>query len=136
MVLPIFSGLIIQKYGLHSVLLVTSFLITIGQTILCFGAFSKSFYFMMAGRTIIGFGSETLFVAAAVCTSKWFYDSEASFAFGVYLGVSNLSESISGVIVPYFETVSNMGVAFGFGAALCIISSISAISFVQIDLKR
>ena len=58
---------------------------------------------MLLGRFLVGFGSETLFVGVALSTSEWFYDQETSFAFGLYLGVANLSGSVSGAIVPYLS---------------------------------
>ena len=60
------------------------------------GAFSKTFEIMLLGRTIIGFGSETLFVVIATVVSEWFFDLETSLAFGIYLGVANLTGSASG----------------------------------------
>ncbi len=51
---------------------------------------------MLLVRTIIGFGSETLFVVIATVVSEWFFDLETSLAFGIYLGVANLTGSASG----------------------------------------
>ena len=50
--------------------------------------------------------------------------------------MSNLGESVSGWIVPWLQETSGMGVALGFGAFLCLVSTFAAIKFVEVDKER
>src|SRR5713101_2869813 len=45
---------------------------------------------MIAGRTVLGLGAESLIVAVTTVLAKWFKGKELSFAFGINLTVSRL----------------------------------------------
>src|SRR5215831_14922002 len=46
---------------------------------------------MIAGRTVLGLGAESMIVAATTALAKWFRGKELSFAFGINLTVARLA---------------------------------------------
>src|SRR5271155_2014374 len=46
---------------------------------------------MIAGRTVLGLGAESMIVAATTVLAKWFRGKELSFAFGINLTISRLA---------------------------------------------
>src|SRR6266850_2687081 len=46
---------------------------------------------MIAGRTVLGLGAESMIVAVTVALAKWFKGKELSFAFGINLTVARLA---------------------------------------------
>ena len=47
--------------------------------------------FMIAGRTVLGLGSESMIVAVTTTLAKWFRGKELSFAFGINLTIARLA---------------------------------------------
>jgi MFS family permease len=99
-ILPIFGGKIIDKFGKGSCLILTTLLVFLGQFILSFGADWDSFWTLVLGRLIFGMGSETLFVVQAVYCNNWFKNMEISLAMGVSSSVPNFISFMSGFVVP------------------------------------
>jgi MFS family permease len=50
-----------------------------------------SFPLMVAGRTVLGLGAESLIVAVTTALAKWFKGKELSFAFGINLTIARLA---------------------------------------------
>jgi MFS family permease len=73
-ILPLFGGLLLELIGNGNGLLLTTFIMTVGQAVISVGAYSKHFKLLLVGRCLLGIGGETLFVIQAVYTSKWFVD--------------------------------------------------------------
>src|SRR5882757_6708076 len=46
---------------------------------------------MIAGRTVLGLGAESMIVAVTVALAKWFKGKELSFAFGIHLTIARLA---------------------------------------------
>jgi len=46
---------------------------------------------MIAGRTVLGLGAESLIVAVSTALAKWFKGKELSFAFGINLTIARLA---------------------------------------------
>src|SRR5689334_5653252 len=46
---------------------------------------------MIAGRTVLGLGAESMIVAATTALAKWFKGKELSFAFGINLTIARLA---------------------------------------------
>lgn len=99
-VIPIFGGKLIDRYGKGKCLIVTTLLVFVGQTMQSFGAAGKSFHLLFLGRLIFGMGSETLFVVQAVYVNDWFKNQEISLAMGFASSFPNLLSFFSGIVVP------------------------------------
>jgi MFS family permease len=82
------GGIIIDKFGIRRSLFIFSVLCLAGATLT---AAQGSFGTMVAGRTVLGLGAESMIVAVTVALAKWFKGKELSFAFGVNLTVARLA---------------------------------------------
>ena len=61
-VLPIFGGSFIHRFGKGTSLLVTTFIVFFGQFMCSIGGYTDSFSTLLIGRGIHGAGCETMFV--------------------------------------------------------------------------
>jgi MFS family permease len=119
-VLPLFGGFFVDRWGTNLSLFVFTFLITAGQAVFALGASLGTYWIMVAGRILFGFGGESLGVAQArflqsslhsltcycghshrvsvvtACVAQttlvalWFENKELAFALGINLSISRL----------------------------------------------
>ena len=82
------GGIIIDKFGVRKSLFIFSVLCLAGAALT---AARGQFGTMVAGRTVLGLGAESMIVAVTVALAKWFKGKELSFAFGVNLTVARLA---------------------------------------------
>lgn len=71
-VLPVFGGVILDKIGYSNGLLITTFLVMIGQMTIMYGGAAQIYGTIVVGRAIFGIGTETMFVVQAVYVTNWF----------------------------------------------------------------
>jgi len=81
----IFGGVLVDKWGTKKSAIVFATICTISGFMV---AFSSDLYLMLAGRFLLGIGSEPLIVAITVAIAKWFKGKELSFAMGINLLVA------------------------------------------------
>lgn len=81
------GGVIIDKYGTKKSILVFGAICTVAAALT---ASSSDKYVMLAGRVLLGIGSEPLIVAITTSIAKWFKGKELSFAFGLNLTIARL----------------------------------------------
>lgn len=62
-ILPFFGGVLIDKIGARTAILLFSTIIMIGQLVCVWGASNLSFWTLITGRVIFGMGSESLNVS-------------------------------------------------------------------------
>ena len=93
-ILPIFGGVIIDRLGVRVGIAVFSTILIVGQYVCALGAYTVSFDLMILGRTIFGFGGESLGVASCAIAAKWFRGKELSLSLSVILGVSRIGTVI------------------------------------------
>ncbi len=78
----IFGGILVDKWGTKkSAFIFASICVVSGFMV----AFSSNLFIMLAGRFLLGIGSEPMIVAITVAIAKWFKGKELSFAMGVNL---------------------------------------------------
>lgn len=82
------GGIIIDKAGIRKSLLLFASLCLIGAGLT---AARGNFPVMVAGRTVLGLGAESMIVAVTVALAKWFKGKELSFAFGINLTIARLA---------------------------------------------
>jgi len=82
------GGIIIDRLGAKKSIALFSFLCLAGAVLT---ALEGSFGPMVAGRTVLGLGAESLIVAVTTALAKWFKGKELSFAFGVNLTIARLA---------------------------------------------
>ncbi|MBI3645488.1 MAG: MFS transporter [Acidobacteriales bacterium] len=82
------GGIIIDRIGTKKALTFFAVLCLLGAALT---AARGHIGLMIAGRTVLGLGAETMIVAVTVALAKWFKGKELSFAFGINLTVARLA---------------------------------------------
>jgi MFS family permease len=82
------GGIIVDRLGTKKAIMIFSVLCLLGAILT---AVKGSFGTMVAGRTVLGLGAESLIVAVTTALAKWFKGKELSFAFGVNLTIARLA---------------------------------------------
>jgi MFS family permease len=84
----LFGGIIIDRVGIRKALMLFSALCLAGAALT---AARGNPVTMIAGRTVLGLGAESMIVAVTTALAKWFRGKELSFAFGVNLLIARLA---------------------------------------------
>src|SRR5262252_7231395 len=82
------GGIIIDRIGTKKSMLAFAVICLMGALIT---ASRGSAPVMIAGRTVLGLGAESMIVAVTTALAKWFKGKELSFAFGVNLTIARLA---------------------------------------------
>lgn len=82
------GGIVIDRFGTKKALTFFASLCLLGALLM---AAKGSPWSMIASRTVLGLGAESMIVTVTTALAKWFKGKELSFAFGVYLTVSRLA---------------------------------------------
>src|SRR5882762_415485 len=82
------GGIIIDRIGTKKALTFFAVLCLAGALLT---AARGSVSLMIAGRTVLGLGAESMIVAVTVALAKWFKGKELSFAFGINLTIARLA---------------------------------------------
>ena len=91
---------------------------------------------MVLGRVAIGLGGETLPIAKAMSIIKWFSKQEQAFGFSCALAFSRVGSMANSFFTPrIFETSESLSDACVVGVSTCVLSLITAVFFVLMDLK-
>jgi len=121
----IFGGILVDKWGTKKSAILFASICTVSGFIV---AFSTELHLMLAGRFLLGVGSEPLIVAITVAIAKWFKGKVLSFAMGI-----NLFLARSGTF-----TVDNSPTIFpglysgGYSGPLDVAALIGILSFAGI----
>jgi MFS family permease len=82
------GGIIIDRLGIRKALLGFASLCLLGAALT---ALKGEAPLMIAGRTVLGLGAESMIVAVTTALAKWFRGKELSFAFGINLTIARLA---------------------------------------------
>lgn len=82
------GGIIIDRIGTKKSILAFAIICFLGASIT---ASRGSAPIMIAGRTVLGLGAESMIVAVTTALAKWFKGKELSFAFGINLTIARLA---------------------------------------------
>lgn len=82
------GGIVIDRIGTKKAIMAFSVIFLIGSAIT---AAKGSPVTMIAGRTVVGLGAESMIVAVTTALAKWFKGKELSFAFGINLTIARLA---------------------------------------------
>jgi hypothetical protein len=83
MFLPFVGGQLLDKMDQIVVLIGFSGFVCFGHALFALGVSFKSFSLMLFGRFLFGLGGETINVAQAAITSRYFKNKELAFALGL-----------------------------------------------------
>src|SRR5271169_4128525 len=84
----LFGGFLVDRLGIRKSLFLFSALCLVGAILT---AIRGSFYMMLAGRALLGFGAESQIVAVTTALARWFKGKELSFAFGINLTIARMA---------------------------------------------
>jgi MFS family permease len=82
------GGIIIDRIGTKKAILAFAVVCVLGAAIT---AAQGNAVTMIAGRTVLGLGAESMIVAVTTTLAKWFKGKELSFAFGINLTIARLA---------------------------------------------
>jgi MFS family permease len=82
------GGIIIDRIGTKKAITAFAALCLLGAVLTAAKGVAP---FMIAGRTVLGLGAESMIVAATTALAKWFRGKELSFAFGINLTIARLA---------------------------------------------
>ncbi len=82
------GGIIIDRIGTKKAIAVFAFICLLGAALT---AARGQAGVMIAGRTVLGLGAESMIVAVTTALAKWFKGKELSFAFGINLTIARLA---------------------------------------------
>jgi len=82
------GGIIIDRIGTKKAITMFAFLCLLGAALT---AARGQAPLMIAGRTVLGLGAESMIVAVTTALAKWFKGKELSFAFGINLTIARLA---------------------------------------------
>jgi len=82
------GGIIIDRIGTKKAITFFAVLCLLGAALT---AAQGQLWVMIAGRTVLGLGAESMIVAVTTALAKWFKGKELSFAFGINLTISRLA---------------------------------------------
>jgi MFS family permease len=82
------GGIVIDRIGTKKSLTLFASLCLIGALVTAYQGRPGT---MIAGRTVLGLGAESMIVAATTVLAKWFRGKELSFAFGINLTIARLA---------------------------------------------
>jgi len=82
------GGIIIDQIGTKKAILAFALICFLGASIT---ASRGNATVMIAGRTVLGLGAESMIVAVTTALAKWFKGKELSFAFGINLTIARLA---------------------------------------------
>ena len=84
------GGVMIDRFGTKRAIFIFA-LVCLGAAALT--ALTPRYETILAGRVLLGLGSEPLIVAATTAIAKWFKGRELSFAFGINLSISRFGST-------------------------------------------
>jgi len=123
-IMVLVGGLIIDRIGTKTSVLIFTALITIGSIVT---AITGNIWIMSAGRLIFGLGAESMIVAITTIIARWFKGKQLSFAFGLNLTVARLgsflalnSPSWGKSLYEYWQSPLWITVAGGVFAMVCV----------------
>ena len=135
-VLPFFGGYLSDRLGTRLMLLVFLLFITLGQAIFALGSSlpgMAAWYVMWAGRTVFGFGGESLSVAQSALIASWFSGKELAFALGLNLSLARMGSVINDKASDYISFAYSVPSAFWVGFGVCLLSLLAGIFTFVLD---
>jgi MFS family permease len=135
LVLPLFMGGLLDKFGTSKLLFMLAMFVTIGHGIFCIGVGRKNFHIMMLGRFVFGLGGESLIVAQTRLVTDWFRGREFALAIGLTLSVARFGTVINNVLSPCFATIFGMSGAAWIGLYSCVWSLACTVATIVLNEK-
>lgn len=140
-VLPFFGGYFSDKLGVRLMGVIFCILISFGQAIVTFGASlievnpNLAWWFMWGGRTVFGFGGESLSVAQSAFVASYFQGKELAFAMGVTLAIARVGSVINNEVSAIVASNFPVYWAYVVGFGITILSLFCMVIAYHMDVK-
>jgi len=135
--LPFFGGYIADYFGIRKGLLLFQSLITVGQAIFVYGAYSSSYYWMLFGRFVYALGTDTQSVAETALASRWFEGRQQAFAIALSTSMFGFGSTFGTFITPRLQAMSQgLYVPSLFALILCIFSQLLVFVLLYMDKEN
>ncbi|KAI9249391.1 major facilitator superfamily domain-containing protein [Phascolomyces articulosus] len=122
-VLPVIGGIFVDAFGTVPGSIITTVLITSGNTLVAISTSSASLPMMIFGRILYGIGSGTVVIVQETILSQWFKGRSLAAVMALLLTVSRLASFMAqATVVPIANWTGWYGYGFWFSAFLCMIS--------------
>lgn len=121
-VLPFLGGRFVDRLGASWCIMIFTLFCFLGQFTFALGIYHKTWSLMLVGRTLYGFGGESIGVAYSTLLSKWFAGKEVALAFGVALAVARLGSVLNNLISPLVANRFSTPWAVAIGVGLNFVS--------------
>lgn len=109
-ILPFLGGVITDKLGVRLMGVIFMSLMAFGQLIVALGSSyistnpTAAWYTMFVGRTVFGFGGESLGVAQSAFIAAYFQGKELAFAMGVNLALARVGSVVNNLVSAAIAT--------------------------------
>lgn len=133
-ILPLFGGILLNYLGPNIVMLVCILCVLTGQGIFSVAVSTNSYVLALIGRTVFGFGGETLSVASSTLLASWFRGKEVAFAMGINLTISRLGSVVNDNLSPALEKSSSLPAALWFGFFVVVVSTFCTLLVIFMDI--
>jgi MFS family permease len=134
-ILPFFGGSLVDKFGSALCLTIFALLCAVGQFMFAIGVSYKSWKIMLLGRTIYGFGGESICVAYSTLLSEWFAGKELALSFGIALAIARLGSVLNDLVSPVVANSFSTPWALWVGVALNAGSVVVALYIRYLDSR-
>eukprot|EP00758_Cryptobia_borreli_P005419 Tbor_TRINITY_DN4875_c0_g1::TRINITY_DN4875_c0_g1_i1::g.1279::m.1279 len=135
-VLAIFGGLLIDKFlGLRKAMFLFCSLVLLGSILFWVGVQYVNYPIMVFARVIFGLGGESLSVAQSTLVSRWFTNTRGmALAFGITISFCRVGSSFTFLFSSQIAKSWGVEYAVLVGVGVCVISFISCISLIAIEV--
>eukprot|EP00850_Spirogloea_muscicola_P022497 SM000298S10951 [mRNA] locus=s298:37789:41726:- [translate_table: standard] len=140
-VLPLAGGMLVDRCGTRTSMLLFTLCIVLGQGIFAAGIYSRSYHLSLAGRFTYGLGAESLNVGQSTVLAVWFAGKEMALAMGLGLTVARMGSVINDWVcpaifnykyVPFFHQHEPSS-AIWFGLMVTLMSLVCSISMLILE---
>jgi len=133
-ILPILSGILIDKIGYGLPLIIFSGLNFLGNAIVCAGIHVNSIFVVLLGRCVFGMGGESMIITQSALLVYWFKGKELGFSQALSLSLGRAASVMNCYVSP---KVVESGLASSYAVAMgiCALSFLAAMLAGIIDVS-
>lgn len=89
-----------MEIGLRATVVLSAWIIMIGQLIFCLGSSFTNINIMIIGRVVLGFGGECIQIPLNSLIMKWFKKKELGFSMGLSISLCRLANISNDLVTP------------------------------------